>query len=535
MIVSKLLLMILFVFGTCSPQCVSATAVANGVGKVNNFLYKYDPVIKFLFSGAWFSVFSYGVYATVCVIREVGDAHVRHINNIPAANQPSFIPSTSRITQPITFNDVAGLQNIIAELQDVVDSLRDPESYQRLGAQTLHGILLTGAPGNGKTLLVRALATEANCAFYNVSGSQFDEEFVGVGASRIRKLFEEARYNAPSIIFIDEIDAFAVKRNPMRGGGYEQTLNQLLTEMDGFSTHDPLKPVIVIGATNRADVLDAALLRPGRFDHQILVPSPGAVAREAILRLHAQKCVVSSVVDFNKIARGTPGFSGADLANLVNRAAIIATRLKKNAIDIHDFDRALDEHLFGLPNKEIVISDAERLSTAYHEAGHALVQLYLEGSHVFYKVTIEPRGNMLGVTHFFSDNNNVATKDELLINIAQLFGGRIAEELVFGKINSGACSDLEKATYIARNMVCRLGMSDVIGHVVLEENDHSEQVENEVRNILNYCYNNARIILEQHRDKLDIVAKELYDRGTLFASEVYNLLEMPQRVDYSIV
>ncbi len=444
------------------------------------------------------------------------------------------------------FTSVAGASEAKEELLDVVDFLRTPEKYERLGAKITRGVLLVGEPGNGKTLLARAVAGEANCPFFSISGSDFIEVFVGVGASRVRDLFAQARKAAPCIVFIDEIDAVGRSRGSGMGGGgndeREQTLNQLLTEMDGFETSKD--PVIVLAATNRADVLDKALLRPGRFDRRVEVPYPDLISREEILKVHAKNVKISDTVDMKKIARGTPGFSGADLANLINEAAILASKENKAKVTLEDFEEARDKVLIGKELRTIVLSEDERKMTAYHEAGHALVRLLLpENSDPLHKVTIVPRGRALGVTHSLPEREKYSTtKEEMLASIQSALGGRVAEELEFGKLATGAYSDFKVATSIARNMVCHYGMSADLGPIVytqhgeFEHSEHTAQrIDNEVRRIIDESYQKAKELLVNNRVMLTVLAQALLEKETMYASEIYELLGITPREDFKLV
>jgi cell division protease FtsH len=449
-----------------------------------------------------------------------------------------FMPSTIKET----FNSVAGAAEAKEELQDVVDFLKNPEKYERLGAKMTRGVLLVGAPGNGKTLLARAVAGEANCPFFSVSGSDFIEVFVGVGAARVRDLFAQARKYSPSIIFIDEIDAIGRQRTGGIGGGHEerdQTLNQLLTEMDGFQTTGG--SVIVIAATNRADVLDIALLRPGRFDKRVEVPYPDLASREEILGVHARSVKIATDVDLKKIARGTPGFSGADLANLINEAAIIASKNNQAEVTTKDFEEARDKVLLGKEIKTIALTEEDRKITSYHEAGHALVRLLVpEHTDPLHKVTIIPRGRALGVTHSLPEREKyTTTKEEMLASIAAALGGRAAEELVFGIETTGAYSDLVAATEIARKMVCLYGMS-YLGPIIYTQRHGefeysertAEKIDEAVYRIMEDSAKRARDLLDAHRDKLDALAQALLERETMFASEIYELLGIEPRVEH---
>lgn len=458
--------------------------------------------------------------------------------------------SKARMFPPSTikekFTSVAGAQEAKEEVKDIVDFLHAPEKYNRMGAKIPRGVLLVGEPGNGKTLLARAIAGEANCPFFSISGSDFIEVFVGVGASRVRDLFEQARAHAPSIVFIDEIDAVGRHRGRGMGGGHderEQTLNQLLTEMDGFQTHK--KPVIVIAATNRADVLDKALLRPGRFDRIVEVPFPDLQSREQILRVHAKNIKIDPAVDLHAIARATAQFSGADLANLINEATIDATKAGKKHVDIHDFEEAWDKSLLGKESKSKTLTEEDKKVTAYHEAGHALVGLLLpEHSDPLHKLTIIPRGQALGVTVSLPEREKYGkSKDEMLAKIASALGGRAAEELVFNELMTGAASDFQKATQIARAMVCSYGMSDRIGTVVYSSSDHEQRpyseetarlIDEEVRRILEESLVRARTLLSDNRERLELLAQALLEKETMFAEEVYELLGITPRTLYKL-
>ena len=453
-----------------------------------------------------------------------------------------FLPSTIKEK----FTSVAGATEAKEELLDVVDFLKYPEKYKKLGAKITRGALLVGSPGNGKTLLARAVAGEANCPFFSISGSDFIEVFVGVGASRVRDLFAQARKHAPCIVFIDEIDAVGRHRGSGLGGGNderEQTLNQLLTEMDGFETSKD--PVIVLAATNRPDVLDTALLRPGRFDRRIEVPYPDLVSREQILKVHADTVQMDPELDLRKVARGTPGFSGADLANLINEAAIIASKKNQTCIVMHDIEEARDKVLLGKELKTIALSEDERKMTAFHEAGHALIRLLLpEVSDPLHKVTIIPRGRALGVTHSMPEREKYSTvKEEMIALVQSALGGRIAEEIVFHKVSTGAYSDFLKATDVVRDMVCRYGMSEKLGPVVYSQQqgdfvysqETAKLIDDEVLSITNKCYADAKKLLEDHRDKLDALANALLEKETMYASEIYELLGITPREDHKLV
>lgn len=439
------------------------------------------------------------------------------------------------------FSSVAGAAEAKEDLQELVDFLKNPEKYRRLGAKITRGVLLIGEPGNGKTLLAKAVAGEVNCPFFSISGSDFIEVFVGVGAARVRDLFEQARKFSPSIIFIDEIDAVGRHRGSGMGGGNderEQTLNQLLTEMDGFQTMG--SSTIVIAATNRPDVLDKALLRPGRFDRQIEVPYPDLVSREQILRLHASTVKIDPTVDMSKIARGTPGFTGADLANLVNEAALIASKFDAPLVTTQHFEEARDKVMLGKERKTLILTEDDRKLTAYHEAGHALIQL-LQPIHgdPLHKVTIVPRGRALGITHTLPERDKYTqTKDEMLAKITMALGGRAAEEIVYNTVTTGAMSDFKMATDIARAMVCDYGMSD-LGPVVYRQNsygsDYSEataqKIDQEIHGVISRAYDQAKLLLNANRDKLNLLSHELLAKETLFAADLYTLLGIEPRQD----
>jgi cell division protease FtsH len=439
----------------------------------------------------------------------------------------------------VTFNDVAGMEEVKEELEEVVDFLRDPERFRALGAQIPRGVLLVGPPGCGKTLLARAVAGEAGVAFFYISGSDFVEMFVGVGASRVRDLFEQAKQHLPAIIFIDELDAVGRLRGAGLGGGHderEQTLNALLVEMDGF---DPNADVILLAATNRPDILDPALLRPGRFDRRVVVPNPDFKEREAILGIYVKNKPLAEDVDIKVLARRSPGFSGADIENLVNEAALLAARRHKRIVSMAEFDEAIERVIAGPERKSRVIRDAERRVLAFHEAGHALVGSMLPNFDATYKVTILPRGMALGYTiNLPEDDRYLMTKSELLGRMAQALGGRAAEELVIGDITTGAANDLERVSAIAREMVTEYGMSDELGPVtygkkhgpvflardISEERNYSEdiarRIDDEIRSIIDGCYARARDIIIDQRDKLDRLVEVLLEKETLDQEQV---------------
>jgi cell division protease FtsH len=443
----------------------------------------------------------------------------------------------------ITFSDVAGVDEAKEELREIIEFLKDPQRFQKLGGKIPKGVLLVGPPGTGKTLLAKAIAGEANVPFFSISGSDFVEMFVGVGASRVRDLFEQGKKHAPCIIFMDEIDAVGRHRGAGLGGGHderEQTLNQLLVEMDGFETNEG---VILIAATNRPDVLDPALLRPGRFDRQVVVARPDVKGREEILRVHSRRIPLAPGVDLKVLARGTPGFSGADLANLVNEAALLAARHGKKLVEMLDFENAKDKVLMGVERRSMIISEEEKRIIAYHEAGHALVAQMLPGADPVHKVTIIPRGRALGLTQQLpTDDKYNYSKDYLLNRITILLGGRAAEEMVLNQQTTGAGDDLEKATEMARKMVCEWGMSEKLGpltfgkreeHIFLgrefaRQQDYSEdtavQIDNEVKRIVIDCAARARRILEEKLAKLHGLAQALLEHESLDGEEIARLL-----------
>src|ERR1700693_1032316 len=443
----------------------------------------------------------------------------------------------------ITFRDVAGVDEAVEELHEIKEFLENPKKFQALGARIPTGVLLYGPPGTGKTLLARAVAGEAGVPFFSISGSDFVEMFVGVGASRVRDLSEQAKQAAPCIVFMDEIDAVGRHRGAGLGGGHderEQTLNQLLVEMDGFETNEG---VILIAATNRPDVLDPALLRPGRFDRQVVVARPDVKGREEILRVHSRRIPLAPNVELKVLARGTPGFSGADLANLVNEAALLAARQSKKFVEMIDFENAKDKVLMGVERRSMIISETEKKTIAYHEAGHALVADLLPGADPLHKVTIIPRGRALGLTQQLpADDKDNYSRDYLVNRITILVGGRAAEEIVFQQQTTGAGDDLEKATEMARKMVCEWGMSDKMGpltfgkaeeHVFLgremsRPKDYSEEtavlIDSEIKRIVTDCASRARQLLESNLEKLHVLARALLERETLGGEEITRLL-----------
>jgi cell division protease FtsH len=445
----------------------------------------------------------------------------------------------------VTFDDVAGVDEAKDELQEIVEFLRDPQKFQRLGGRIPRGALLVGPPGTGKTLLARAIAGEANVPFFTISGSDFVEMFVGVGASRVRDMFEQAKKNAPCIIFIDEIDAVGRHRGAGLGGGNderEQTLNQLLVEMDGFEANEG---VILIAATNRPDVLDPALMRPGRFDRQITVPNPDIAGREKILRVHMRKVPIAPDVDPKIIARGTPGFSGADLANLVNEAALLAARRNRRLVTQSEFEDAKDKVMMGAERRSMVMTEEEKLATAYHEAGHALVSVKVPGGDPLHKVTIIPRGRALGITMNLPERDKLSySKQWCEARIAMSFGGRIAEQLIYGKdhLNTGASSDITQATELARSMVTEWGMSEklgplrynenqqeiFLGHAITQRQNMSEDtaklIDQEIRRIVTEGEEKARVVLTAHRTELEAITQALMEFETINGEEVNALL-----------
>ncbi len=446
----------------------------------------------------------------------------------------------------VSFNDVAGCEEAKEEVSELVEFLRDPGKFQKLGGQIPRGVLMVGSPGTGKTLLAKAIAGEAKVPFFSISGSDFVEMFVGVGASRVRDMFEQAKKHAPCIIFIDEIDAVGRHRGAGLGGGHderEQTLNQLLVEMDGF---DGKEGVIVIAATNRPDVLDPALLRPGRFDRQVVVPLPDVRGREQILKVHMRKVPLGDNVKPSLIARGTPGFSGADLANLVNEAALFAARANKKTVDMEEFEKAKDKIMMGAERRSMVMKEDEKKLTAYHEAGHAIVGRLVPDHDPVYKVSIIPRGRALGVTMFLPEEDRYShSKRHLNSQISSLFGGRIAEELIFGPdaVTTGAANDIERATDIARNMVTRWGLSEKLGPLAYSEDEgevflgrsvtqHKNMsdetthlIDKEIRRVIDTNYERAKKILEENIDKLHLMAEALMKYETIDAEQIDAIME----------
>jgi cell division protease FtsH len=446
----------------------------------------------------------------------------------------------------VTFEDVAGIDEAKEDLQEIVEFLRDPQKFQRLGGRIPRGVLLVGPPGTGKTLTARAVAGEANVPFFTISGSDFVEMFVGVGASRVRDMFEQAKKNAPCIIFIDEIDAVGRHRGAGLGGGNderEQTLNQLLVEMDGF---EPNEGVIIIAATNRPDVLDPALLRPGRFDRQIVVPNPDVTGREKILKVHMRKVPLAPDVNVRTLARGTPGFSGADLMNLVNEAALLAARRGKRLVTMAEFEDAKDKVMMGAERRTLVMTEEEKKLTAYHEAGHALVALHMPASDPIHKATIIPRGRALGMVMRLPEKDQVSlTRAKCKADLAVAMGGRVAEEMIFGyeKVTSGASGDIQMATRLARAMATQFGMSDKLGPLLYGENqeevflghsvaksqhvseDTQRIVDAEIKSFVNTGYETAKRVLSEHEDQLHVIANGLLEYETLSGDEIKDLLD----------
>jgi cell division protease FtsH len=468
----------------------------------------------------------------------------------------SFGKSRARLAtnekNKVTFDDVAGIEEAKEELQEIIEFLRDPKKFTRLGGRIPKGVLLVGAPGTGKTLLARAIAGEAGVPFLSISGSDFVEMFVGVGASRVRDLFVQGKKNAPCIIFLDEIDAVGRHRGAGLGGGHderEQTLNQLLVEMDGFESNEG---VILISATNRPDVLDPALLRPGRFDRQVVVPVPDVRGRESILNVHTKKTRIGDDVDLSVIARGTPGFTGADLENMTNEAALLAARRNKDKIDMQDLEDAKDKVLMGAERKSMIISDDEKKTTAYHEAGHTLIAKLLPNTDPIHKVTIIPRGRALGLTQQLPlDDKHTYTKEYLLNNICILMGGRISEEIALNTQTTGASNDIERATEIARKMICEYGMNEKLGPLsfgkkeeeiflgreIAQHRDYSEEtaqkIDQEVNNLIDVSYKKTHKLISNNLATLNNLAKALLEKETLNGSEIDEIVGKKKRKQHT--
>jgi len=465
---------------------------------------------------------------------------------VGGGNPFSFGKSRARLradtSAKVTFDDVAGIDEVKEELGEIIDFLKDPTKYTRLGGRIPKGVLLLGPPGTGKTLLARAIAGEAEVPFSHISGSDFVEMFVGVGASRVRDLFVQGKKNAPCIIFIDEIDAVGRHRGAGLGGGHderEQTLNQLLVEMDGFESNEG---VILLSATNRPDVLDPALLRPGRFDRQVVVSLPDIRGREEILKVHMQKTPIAADVDVDTLAKGTPGFSGADLENLVNEAALLAAKRNKEKVEMGDFEEAKDKVFMGLERKSKVISEEDKKTTAYHEGGHALVARFLPGTDAVNKITIIPRGRSLGITWFLPEENEFKHKAQLESRLSVAFGGRAAEEIVFGRISTGAADDISRATELARKMVCAWGMSEALGPLsyaqekeqiflgreIAQHRDYSEEtaqkIDEEIESLIGKNCDRARKILNENMEILHKLAGLLLEKETVTGSELDDLI-----------
>jgi cell division protease FtsH len=459
----------------------------------------------------------------------------------------SFGKSKARLMtdqgKKVTFADVAGIEEAKEEVQEIIEFLKDPKKFQRLGGKIPKGVLLVGPPGTGKTLLAKAIAGEAGVPFFSISGSEFVEMFVGVGAARVRDLFEQAKSHAPCIIFVDEIDAVGRHRGAGLGGGHderEQTLNQLLVEMDGMDTSEG---IIMVAATNRPDILDPALLRPGRFDRRVVIPRPDVKGREEVLKVHVKGKPLADAVDLSVIAKSTPGFSGADLANLVNEAALLAARKERDGIIMEDFEEAKDKILMGVERKSMIISDEEKRNTAYHEAGHALVAKLIPGTDPVHKVTIIPRGLALGLTQQLpTDDRYTYTKKQLMKNITVLLGGRAAEEVVLHHQTTGAANDLERATAVARKMVCQFGMSDRLGPLTFGKKDElvflgkelaahkeysertAEEIDGEVTKIVRECYQEAKELLTDNPEALEALANTLLEKEVLSSDELEKIL-----------
>jgi cell division protease FtsH len=553
------------VFGVTSLDTVKGTysvPAKNGVEQKDvNFAAKVkysDEIYKFFkahnisleFTEAnqwWMAIMTSGLLPLILIFAVIYFVFIRQIK-LAGKGAMSFGKSRARMLSrdknKVTFKEVAGMAEAKEEVEEIIQFLKDPKKFQRLGGRIPKGVLMVGPPGTGKTLLAKAIAGEADVPFFSISGSDFVEMFVGVGASRVRDMFEQGKKNAPCLIFIDEIDAVGRSRFSGIGGGHderEQTLNALLVEMDGFDTQEG---VIIIAATNRPDVLDSALLRPGRFDRQIVIDMPDLVGREEILKVHARAVKLSKDVDFTVIARGTPGFSGADLANLINEAALLAARNDKKGVGMEELEEARDKVRWGRERRSRVMDEKDKKVTAYHEAGHALVMFKLDFTEPLHKVTIIPRGMYLGATFSLPVKDKYhESKKQLLDEVAGIMGGRIAEELVFGDSTSGASGDIKQATHIARKMVTEWGMSEKIGMVnVSEHEEHmflgrdlfkgrevSEQtardIDGEVRRIIDEAYSRAKEILVSNKDKLIALAEALLEYETLDAAEITEIID----------
>jgi cell division protease FtsH len=497
-------------------------------------------------SGFWQSLLFNGLF--ILLLIGVWIFFMRQMQ-IGGGKAMSFGKSRARVFlkdqgKKVTFKDVAGIEESKEEVTEIIEFLKDPQKFTKLGGRIPKGILLVGLPGTGKTLLARAIAGEADVPFFSISGSDFVEMFVGVGASRVRDLFMQAKKSTPCIVFIDEIDAVGRYRGAGLGGGHderEQTLNQLLVEMDGFEVNEG---IILIAATNRPDILDPALLRPGRFDRQVVVPIPDIKGREEILRVHSRNTPLADDVNLPVVARGTPGFTGADLENLVNEAALLAARQSKKRVGMHEFEQAKDKVLMGTERRSMIISEEEKKDTAYHEAGHALVAKLTPGSDPIHKVTIIPRGHALGVTQQLPiDERHNYPKEYLITNITTLMGGRAAEGLVLKRFTTGAGNDIEKATELARKMVCEWGMSDSLGPLafgqkeeqiflgreISQHRDYSEktaqEIDREIRGIVTGCYERAEQVLKKNIKRLHALAKTLLERESLTGEEIDQIIQ----------
>ena len=530
-------------FYTISPETDNNALI--GLLEDNNVRFTAEePETQGLISQLLISSFPILLLIAVCVY------FMRQMQGGGGRGAMSFGKSKAKLLSEdnvkITFDDVAGIEEAKQELSEVVEFLRDPRKFQRLGGKIPKGVLTVGPPGTGKTLLAKAIAGEAKVPFFTISGSDFVEMFVGVGASRVRDMFETAKKQAPCIIFIDELDAVGRHRGAGLGGGHderEQTLNQMLVEMDGFEGNEG---VIVIAATNRPDVLDPALLRPGRFDRQVVVPLPDIRGREAILKVHMRKVPISDDVEPSIIARGTPGFSGADLANLVNEAALFAARENKRTVTMEEFEQAKDKIMMGTERRSMVMSEKEKLNTAYHEAGHAIVGYIVPDHDPVHKVTIIPRGRALGVTMYLPEEDKYSiSKEKLESNISSLYGGRLAEEMTLGPegVTTGASNDIERATEIARNMVTKWGLSDKLGPLTYSEDEGevflgrsvtqqkqvspetAQAIDAEVRNIIDRNYNRAKEILKKHKKQLKAMADALMKYETIDRKQIINIME----------
>jgi cell division protease FtsH len=498
-------------------------------------------------SGFWQSLLFNGLF--ILLLIGVWIFFMRQMQ-IGGGKAMSFGKSRARVFlkdqgKKVTFKDVAGIEESKEEVTEIIEFLKDPQKFTKLGGRIPKGILLVGLPGTGKTLLARAIAGEADVPFFSISGSDFVEMFVGVGASRVRDLFMQAKKSTPCIVFIDEIDAVGRYRGAGLGGGHderEQTLNQLLVEMDGFEVNEG---IILIAATNRPDILDPALLRPGRFDRQVVVPIPDIKGREEILRVHSRNTPLADDVDLPVVARGTPGFTGADLENLVNEAALLAARASKKRVGMHEFEQAKDKVLMGTERRSMIISEEEKKDTAYHEAGHALVAKLTPGADPIHKVTIIPRGHALGVTQQLPiDERHIYPKEYLITNITTLMGGRAAEGLILKRFTTGAGNDIEKATELARKMVCEWGMSEALGPLafgqkeeqiflgreISQHRDYSEktaqEIDDEIRSIVMGCYERAEQVLKKNIKRLHALAKTLLERESLTGEEIDQIIRV---------